>query len=221
MEYMIARGSAGTGPTLDWNDPGWGNARSETITHFHAKSSSHHPQVEFKTCWNDDGIRVLFRVRDQYVKSVAVKDMDCVCRDSCVEFFVWPGKANGYFNFEFSCGGVLLSQFIRDWTRAPGGFVDFDALTPPELAMVKRVSTMPLRTEEEITTPLDWRLGFFVPFALICGRPGIPVPVSGECWKGNFFKCADDTSHPHWGMWRPVEPLNFHAPQFFDTIRFE
>ena len=34
MEYVIARGSAGAFPTLDWNDPGWGSAVEEQITEF-------------------------------------------------------------------------------------------------------------------------------------------------------------------------------------------
>lgn len=47
----------------------------------------------------------LFQVKDQYVKAVAEKNQDQVCRDSCVEFFVKPANAERYFNFEMNCGG--------------------------------------------------------------------------------------------------------------------
>jgi len=23
-------------------------------------------------------------------------------------------------------------------------------------------------------------------------------PLTGQVWRGNFFKCAEDNSHPHW-----------------------
>ena len=37
----------------------------------------------------------------------------------------------------------------------------------------------------------------------------------------NFFKCADDSSHPHWASWAPIgEALNFHQPQYFAPLRF-
>jgi len=42
-------------------------------------------------------------------------------------------------------------------------------------------------------------------------------------WRVNFYKCADDTSHPHWLTWSPVdlpEP-NFHHPQSFGILQFE
>ena len=221
MEYVIARGSAGAFPTLDWDDPGWGSAVEDQITEFAAKST-YRPETHFKTCWNDDGIRGLFRVvNDTCVRSVAEKDMDEVWLDSCVEFFVWPGEANGYFNFEFNCGGLMLSTFIRNWTRLGKGFVDYDPMKPEELAMVKRAATMPRRTPEEIHEPTEWRLGWFIPFALLCGRPGIPLPKSGDVWRANFYKCGNGTTHPHWGMWRPVDPIDFHQPKFFGPIRFE
>ena len=220
MEYVIARGSAGASATLDWDDSGWGAAVEQEITAFHPDSMSR-PRTRFKTCWNDEGIRGLFRVDDTCVVSVAEKDMDEVWQDSCVEFFVWPGKANGYFNFEFNCGGLLLSTFIRNWKRTAHGFVDYEPLNPAELASVKRAATMPRRTPVEINTPTEWRLGWFIPFSLLCGRNGLPAPKSGDVWRANFYKCGSGTRTPHWGMWRPVDPLDFHQPAFFGPIRFE
>ena len=41
-------------------------------------------------------------------------------------------------------------------------------------------------------------------------------------WRGNAFKCADETSHPHWASWAPIgEALNFHAPGWFGDLDFE
>ena len=30
-------------------------------------------------------------------------------------------------------------------------------------------------------------------------------PSPRAVWRVNFYKCADDTSHPHWLTWSPVE----------------
>ena len=39
-------------------------------------------------------------------------------------------------------------------------------------------------------------------------------------WKANFYKCGDETLHPHFGCWNPVvaEEPNFHLPEFFGTL---
>ena len=44
--------------------------------------------------------------------------------------------------------------------------------------------------------------------------------ASGQVWRGNFFKCAEDISHPHWAAWSPVDEFNFHLPRCFGTIQF-
>jgi hypothetical protein len=45
--------------------------------------------------------------------------------------------------------------------------------------------------------------------------------IGGQSWRGNFFKCAEEISHPHWASWSPVDELNFHLPRCFGTIHFE
>ena len=27
-------------------------------------------------------------------------------------------------------------------------------------------------------------------------------------WRANFYKCGDDTSHPHWAAWSPLKKVN-------------
>ena len=45
--------------------------------------------------------------------------------------------------------------------------------------------------------------------------------LAGRAWRANFYKCGDQTSHPHWAAWSPVDELNFHLPRCFGTIAFE
>ena len=47
-------------------------------------------------------------------------------------------------------------------------------------------------------------------------------PSAGQGWSANFYKCADKTSHPHWGSWAKVEVDRpaFHLPAYFGTLEF-
>jgi len=56
-------------------------------------------------------------------------------------------------------------------------------------------------------------------FETFVGPLGAP---SGQIWRANFYKCADESSHPHWGSWADIgERLDFHQPECFGEIIFE
>lgn len=74
--------------------------------------------------------------------------------------------------------------------------------------------------EPEITKPVVWHNAFFVPAALFTAYGGVRSPYSGQTWRGNFYKCADHTSHPHWLTWAPVDAHNFHLPHCFERLVF-
>jgi hypothetical protein len=45
--------------------------------------------------------------------------------------------------------------------------------------------------------------------------------ADGQRWRANCFKCADQSSHPHWASWAPIgEVLNFHQPASFGVFEF-
>jgi hypothetical protein len=62
-------------------------------------------------------------------------------------------------------------------------------------------------------------LGFKIPIDLFVRRAGCSAELSGQCWYGNFYKCADNTSHPHWLTWYPSS--DFHVPDEFGKLIFE
>jgi hypothetical protein len=80
---------------------------------------------------------------------------------------------------------------------------------------------MPAAVSPEITGPVTWILEFFVPFALLEKYAGPLGDLAGREWSANFFKCGDETSHPHWVSWQPLPSLNFHLPECFGVIHFE
>jgi hypothetical protein len=85
---------------------------------------------------------------------------------------------------------------------------------------IRTCSSLPPHIEPEMKEPVVWTLGFFIPFALFEHYLGPLGELAGQVWHGNFFKCAEDNSHPHWASWSPVNGFNFHRPNCFGTVRF-
>ena len=175
--------------------------------------------------YDDDFLAAIFRVEDRYVRAVSENFGDPVSQDSCVEFFLSPysmEQTDAYFNFELSCGGTLLlrrcsSSAERGWGRTSPLLAESDA------SLIRVAHSLPSRVEPEITEPTSWTVEFHVPFELF-GRyfVDLPRPTTGTEWKGNLYKSAGASSHPHWGTWAPIHLAkpSFHAPAFFQPLHF-
>lgn len=177
------------------------------------ESSSHPPETRFYVLHDGKALYVQFCVRDAHVRSVQTAYQGPVYTDSCVEFFVQPVKGRGYFNFEINAGGTLLCSYIEDPTRVPGGFVKW---TPVAVEWGKQVeirTSLPRVVEPERAA--DWTVRYRIPFTLFECYAG---PFTDNEWRGNFYKCGDGTSHPHWISWSPVSALNFHLPDCFGSL---
>jgi hypothetical protein len=177
--------------------------------------------VRARLLWTDDALHVLFDVQDRYVKAACTRYGQQVCKDSCVEVFLQPKPDAGYFNFEVNCGGTMLLWYVTDPAPAPKGLRGAVEV-PIELAgAVGIYHDLPTQIPVELSEPVDWRLQLAIPISLLEHYTGRLEPLGGSRWGGNFFKCADHTSHPHWASWNPIgEALNFHAPEFFGELRF-
>jgi len=178
----------------------------------------HRPGVAARLAWDDDSLHVIFRVADRYVRAIAAKYQDPVCRDSCVEFFFTPGPDLGlsYFNIEVNCGGTMLFW----WHPEKGKAVPVAA---EDGSTIEIGRTLPKIIDPEIAEPTTWALEYRLPFAVVrkyC--PDASRPALDVVWKANFYKCADGTSHPHWLTWSAVDhpTPQFHLPQYFGTLKF-
>ncbi len=223
MDYVVRRVQKDSGEvqTADWDAPHWRNAQTLEVRNFRPEGSDHRPQTQSRLLYDASGIHGIFRVHDRYVRCQRTKYFDEVWKDSCVEFFAEPQPGCGYVNFEFNCGGAFLCSHIIDPERTPHGFKVFTKI-PEEIASGVRVkSSLPKTIEPEITEPVIWTLSFFIPLTLFEYCFGKPRELRGQAWRGNFFKCAEENSHPHWASWAPVDEFNFHRPNCFRTIRFE
>ncbi len=136
--------------------------------------------------------------------------MDPVYTDSCLEFFAdWAGDGR-YINMEMNANGALLSCI--------GG--DRHARTPVA-EMTEEGYIFPVAARRY---PDRWYVLATIPLELLTAILGAPVTVApGFAFRGNFYKCGDDTAIPHYGMWNPVETEkpDFHRPEFFGILLVE
>jgi hypothetical protein len=204
----------------DWDGDAWKNAETAELNHFRPEGSAHRPRARARLLHGVAGVRGIFEVHDQFVRSTRVNYMDEVWKDSCVEFFMQPKAGAGYFNLEMNAGGAHLCLYIEDPERAPDGFKKFTRLPPEVGRRIQVKSSLPKIVDPEITEPVRWQINFFVPFKVLEEYVGPLGEVRGQDWRGNFYKCADEGSHPHWGSWSPVDVFNFHTPRCFGGLHF-
>ena len=216
-------GYAAEAPRLEarWDDPAWSKYAALEIKEFHPQGSGHKPRTQFKLCYDHGYLYVRFRVEDRYVLARHTTPQAPVYQDSCVEAFVQPAGGAGYVNIETNAGGTMLTSHVTDPVRVPGGFRAFAMLTKTQRERIAACTTLPRTLWPEIAEPTTWELGLCIPFAVLTELTGGPAPRAGTAWRANFFKCADNSSHPHWGSWAPIgSELNFHQPERFGELRF-
>ncbi len=158
-----------------------------------------------------DGEKIFvdFFVRCNYLRAVNTADNSPVHQDSCVEFFVAPHDRTPYYNFEFNCIGTLSAALRYDRHNST-------PLTPEQLSQVERYASCGQRPFNELEGLFSWNLTFAIPLSLI-GLKWENEPIT---LMGNFYKCADLTSTPHFLSWAPIstEQPDFHRPEFFQPI---
>ncbi len=220
MIYEVHRLTQPMTIDADWDKPVWQAVQPLTLGYHMGDKPAHLPNTQAKLLYDGEAVYVIFRVEDRYVRAVARRHQDAVCRDSCVEFFFTPGDdvAQGYFNLEMNCGGVMLYHFQTIPRQNQIRVKEAD------VARIAVARTLPRVVEPEILTPTTWIVEYRLPTDTLSDYyPGAAKPGPGVTWRANFFKCADATSHPHWLTWSFVErpQPDFHVPECFGTLRFK
>ena len=220
MKYQIKKAVQQVAIDAPWDSACWKDVEALNIVNARPEGTNHQPKTQLKLQYDEKGIYGLFNVDDYYVLSVNTGFQKQVCQDSCVEFFFeLPGA--GYFNLEMNAGCGSLLYYVRDNSRGEnGGFKDFTILPDEDMQMLQKFHTMPDVINPEIVGPTNYRVGFFIPYALIQKYADIQIPAPGTFWRMNAYKCGDRTSHRHWLSWNPVRVLNFHRPEDFGVLEF-
>lgn len=154
-------------------------------------------------------IYIDFFVRCNYLRAVNYENNSPVHQDSCVEFFVAPHGRAPYYNFEFNCIGTIHAACRTDRHNGSN-------LSDEQLALVRRYASCGNRPFNELEGLFAWNLCAAIPLGLI----GLEWDGSPLAVNGNFYKCADLTSFPHFLSWAPIDTPqpDFHRPEFFKEI---
>ena len=208
-------------PQIDavWNKKPWTDVSPLKIARFMGTRPVHFPIVQAKIGYDDDAIYVIFKVEDQYVKAVHTNHQDPVSKDSCVEFFFAPedNVDSGYFNLEMNCGGTML--FHHQLQRG----TDVVHISNEDIKQVTVAHSLPKLVDPEIQEKTTWIVEYRIPFSILRKYRDFSSPVGGDTWRANLYKCADDTSHPHWLTWSKVDfpRPDFHLPKYFGALQFQ
>lgn len=165
------------------------------------------PTVNFRMACSDKAVAILFEVKEDHVKAVAMEDNGPVWEDSCVEFFAqWPDGKH-YTNFEMNCVGTLLAA-KRTSRHDPAPF------TPEQMSTIRRITSLPHETIDSKGAGQSWWAIEVIPFEAF-GYSSKP-----ESFRANLYKCGDKCDQVHFLSWSPIglPSPDFHCPAFFGEI---
>jgi len=218
MTYQINKLEQPVQINAVWDKSPWNTIGAIELTHYMGEKPDHFPVTKAKVAYDDKAIYVIFKVEDRYVKAVHAENQDAVYKDSCVEFFFVPGGDidQGYFNLEMNCGGTML---FHHQLKPREGSV---AISPGHISQMEVAATLPKIVNPEIREKTDWVVEYRIPFSILKEYHDFATPTAETEWRANFYKCADESSHPHWITWAPVKnpTPDFHLPEFFGTLKF-
>lgn len=219
--YRIQRINDNPKIDADWKKTAWKNVTPIILEYYMGEEPEHQPKVQAKAAYDDHSIYIIWKVEDKFVRAKRTKNQQDVYRDSCVEFFFTPfsdPKQQGYFNLETNCCGVKL--FNAHFSESKGEDYEF---TANDFQDVVTANSLKGPIDTEIASSTVWTLETKIPFSLLDKAAKIERPAPGVTWRCNFYKCADESSHPHWLTWSPISHPKpaFHRPEFFGILEFE
>lgn len=172
---------------------------------------SYKPEVTVQIAYNEDELFLRYQVNEQSVKADITESNGRVWTDSCVEFFLSPEGNNEYYNLEMTCIGTALLGF-----RKPGE--EPVHATEEQIATIRRISSLGNLPFPERKEQTEWQITIAIPWKVYFNHALKPLP--GMKMRGNFYKCGDELSVPHFVSWTKIRTDNpcFHAPEFFGGL---
>ena len=172
------------------------------------------PSVEFRIGLFEDGLRLEWKVEEQSIRALQGVPGGEVYEDSCVEFFFQPSADNPhYYNFEWNAIGNLCVSWRTgrfDAEPVPAGVYD----------LVRAEASCGAVPFAERPSDGPWTLKVCIP-AEALWKSGLKS-LRGLKARGNFYKCGDGLTVPHFVTWAPIatEKPDYHRPEFFGELIF-
>jgi len=194
--------------TLDWE------ISSFKIEQVNWEAFPYKPRVTLRIGYNEKELFLKYKVREQSVRAAVAENDGNVWEDSCVEMFVSLQGSMDYYNLELSCIGKRLLGYHKVGEEA----VRADKSV---LSSIRVLSSLVNKPFPEKHGETEWNITVAIPFKAFWKDRF--APVSGDKITGNFYKCGDKLTVPHFLSWKKIdfEKPNFHLPQFFSELEFE
>ena len=154
----------------------------------------------------EKGLKITMTCRESDPRAVYDTPDSPVCEDSCLECFIqfYPDLTHSYINFEVNANGCMLSAIVPDRNNRTS------------------LRSLGIRLPEvQVTgTSDEWEVSYLVSFELVQKAYGQSETFRPEILKGNFYKCGDKTTEPHYGCWAEVKTENpdYHRPEWFRRL---
>jgi hypothetical protein len=171
------------------------------------------PEVVFSIEYSAKEIYLKFYITEDYFKAEMTEPNQNVYEDSCVEFFVSPGKEGIYYNMEFNAIGTCLLG--SGTSRADSVLAD-----PAIISKIRRLASSGDKPVKERKGKISWTITLAIPFEVFFHHN--VKELKGKTFRANFYKCGDKLTMPHYLTWSPVgtSKPDFHQPEYFGLLRF-
>lgn len=172
------------------------------------------PEVTVQIAYNEEELFLQYKVKEQSVKAEITETNGRVWTDSCVEFFLSPEGNDEYYNLEMNCIGTALLGFKKKGEPAVRA-------SEEQIAGIRRISSLGTKPFPERKKETSWQITMAIPWEVYFKHS--LKPVSGKKMRGNFYKCGDELSVPHFVSWTKIKTgkPSFHEPEFFGGLEFE
>ena len=222
MRYSIQRTDEPDQLSSAWESFPWRDAAVLSIDQFHPESSDHRPRTRAKLLYTSDALLAIFyRGNRLEPESLAA----CLAGLDAGPPGPRPQRLKPVFRLDGQIDCLFFVQVITN-QNGQGNLVAFGQDSWRVVLQEERLEhhdfLLGHANAAEIESPVDWSLALRIPFAMMEPYVGAIPDVTGQSWRGNLFKCGDQTSHPHWASWAPIgEELNFHQPEKFGELVFD
>ncbi len=164
-------------------------------------------------------LNLLYHVVEPELRRMCTCHNSEIWTDSCIEMFLSNPAVNEkeYVNFEFSASKYAL---VGRGSGRPGRILydseKIDSL-PIEFRLLRNTATF-----EGMESGSEWTLSVSIPLAEF-GLAVSGEDIGGLQLKGNFYKCGDGLTQPHYLMWNPIDTAKpeFHSPKYFGILDLE
>jgi hypothetical protein len=174
--------------------------------------NNYNPEVKFSISRNNSLLHLKYYVNEKYIRALVTEPNGPVHTDSCVEFFCAPDNNNYYYNFEFNCIGTMHLAYGNSRhgrKKAPLSVLE-------DIRVNASLGNKPFPEKEGV---FIWSLYITIP--IHCFFRHKIKSFEEQTMTGNFYKCGDKLTRPHYLSWNPVrtEKPDFHRPEFFGKLR--